>query len=66
MVFPMMYKYPQGQTSQGTYPTMFPQLGGFPVIYPTAPMVQATNVGQQAGENMMDMLIVPDLDDPNV
>ena len=24
MVFPMMYTYPQGQTSQGTYPTMFP------------------------------------------
>ena len=63
--FPMVYTYPQGQTSQGTYPTMFPQSGGFPVIYPTAPMVQTTNVGQQVGANMMDTLTVPDLDDPN-
>ena len=46
MVFPMMYTYPQGQTSQGAYSTMFPQSGGFPVIYPTAPVVQTTNVGQ--------------------
>ena len=60
--FPMVYTYPQGQTSQGTYPTMFPQSEGFPVIYPTAPMFPTTNVGQPAG--MMDMLTVPDLDDP--
>ena len=65
MVFPMMYTYPPGQTSQRTYPTMFPQSGGFSIIYPTAPMVQMTNAGQQASANMMDMLTVPDLDDPN-
>ena len=46
MVFPMMYTYPQGQTSQGAYPTMFPKSGGFPVIYPTTLIVQTTNVGQ--------------------
>ena len=44
---------------------MFPQSGGFPVIYPTALMFQTTNVGQQAGANMMDMLTVLDLDDSN-
>ena len=44
---------------------MFLQSEGFPVIYPTALMVQMKNAGQQAGANMMDMLTVPYLDDPN-
>ena len=61
----MIYTHPQAQTSQRTYPTMIPQLGGFPVIYPSALMVQMMNAGQQVEAIMMDMLIVPDLDDPN-
>ena len=63
--FPMVYTYTQGQTSQGACPTMYPQSGGFPVPYPTAPMFPTTNVGQQVGANMMDAMTVPDLDDPN-
>ena len=44
---------------------MIPQLGGFPFFYPFALVVQMPNVGQQVSANMMDMLAVPDLDDPN-
>ena len=44
---------------------MIPQSGGFPVIYPSALMVQMMNAGQQVDASMMDMLTVPDLDDPN-
>ena len=44
---------------------MMPQLGGFLFTYPIAPVVQVPNARQQAGANMMDLLIVSDLDDPN-
>ena len=45
LVFLMIYIHPKAKTSQRAYPTMIPQLGGFPVIYHFAPMVQMTNVG---------------------
>ena len=63
--FPLVYTHPQAQTSQETYPTMIPQSEGFPFTYPTTLVVQMLNVGQQAGANMMDLLIVSNLDDPN-
>ena len=45
LVFQMIYTHPKAKTSQGAYSTMIPQLGGFPVIYHFALMVQMTNVG---------------------
>ena len=44
---------------------MIPQSGGFLFTYSIAPVVQMPNARQQVGANMMNLLIVSNLDDPN-
>ena len=40
-----------------------PQMGGFPYDYPPLP-AQTNEVGQNSRENMADLIVVLNLDDP--